>query len=150
MITLNSVQLAAAAPGVAEAGVFVAKFNQVILFPLIMLMTGVAMLYFVYGCVIYIANAENSEARATGRSHIIFSIVGLFVMLSAYGLLMIAANTFGINGVLDCANDPLNKPGCDNVMRVPGNGGYSGGNIQPGGNSGGSIQNSGLKGGAQQ
>ena len=99
--------LMAAAPGTVEAGAFVSKFNEVILFPLIMLMIGVAMLYFVYGCVIYIANAENSEFRATGRSHIIYSIVGMFVMLSAYGLLMIAANTFGLNKVLDCSNDPL-------------------------------------------
>ena len=131
MITLNSVQLAAAAPGVAEAGVFVAKFNQVILFPLIMLMIGVAMLYFVYGCVIYIANAENSEARATGRSHIIFSIVGLFVMLSAYGILMVAANTFGLNNVLDCSNDPTPAE-CSNVFRVPDPGVIPGENPNPG------------------
>jgi len=104
-------QLAASAPGVVQAGQFVSKFNQVILFPLIMLMTGIAMLYFIYGCLVYIANAENSEARETGRSHIIYSIVGMFIMLSAYALLMIAANTFGLSDNLDCANNP-NTPGC--------------------------------------
>ena len=111
----NLNELAAAAPGTVEAGAFVSKFNDVILFPLIMLMTGVAMLYFIYGCVIYIANAENSESRATGRSHIIYSIVGMFVMLSAYGLLMIVANTFGLKDNLDCANNPAGQ-GCDIIF----------------------------------
>ena len=108
-------QLAATTPGALEAGQFVVKFNEVILFPLIMLLTGIALLFFIYGCVIYIANAENSQARETGRSHIIYSIVGLFVMLSAYGLLMIAANTFGLEQNLDCANDPTD-PACDFIF----------------------------------
>ncbi len=108
----------AATMGAVEAGAFVQKFNDVILFPLILLMTGIALLYFIYGCVIYIMNAENSQARETGRSHIIYSIIGLFVMLAAYGILMIAANTFGFNDELDCANNPT-ASGCFPVNIVP-------------------------------
>ena len=67
MTTPNMTDLMAAAPGTVEAGAFVAKFNEVILFPLIMLMTGIAMLYFIYGCVIYIANAENSDSNRHDR-----------------------------------------------------------------------------------
>jgi uncharacterized membrane protein YgcG len=149
MTSPSITQLASVAPGVTEAAAFVAKFNEVILFPLIMLMTGIAMLYFIYGCVIYIMNAENSEARETGRNHIIYSVVGMFVMLSAYGLLMVAANTFGLNDVLDCSKTPTNSK-CNNVMRLPGSGSYSGGGIQSGGTSGGAVQSGGASGGGVQ
>lgn len=111
MITPNVTQIAATTPGALEAGKFVLKFNEVILFPLILLLTGIAMLYFIYGSVVYVVNAENSQARETGRTHIIYSIVGMFIMLSAYGIIMLAANTFGLSGNLDCANKP-DTPGC--------------------------------------
>jgi hypothetical protein len=111
MIALNSPHLLAATAGAVETGQFVAKVNQVILFPLITLLTGIAMLYFVYGAVVYIINAENSSARETGRRHIIYGIVGLLVMLVAYAILTIAANTIGSGAVLDCANKP-DTPGC--------------------------------------
>lgn len=124
----------AATAGAAQAAAFVEKFNDIILFPLITLLVGIALLYFIYGCVTYIMNAENSTARETGRSHIIYGILGMLIMLIAYAILTIAANTFGLNDVLDCSKDPL-KAGCDNVMRVPGSGEYSDG-IDDGGGSG--------------
>ena len=146
----STISQLAAAPGVTAAGAFVSKFNDIILFPLIMLLSGIAMLYFIYGCVIYIANAENSEARATGRSHIIYSVVGMLVMLIAYSLLTVAANTFGLNDMLDCANNPLDSK-CDNIMRVPGyNGTNSGGATQSGVGSGAGTQSGVNSGGAQQ
>jgi uncharacterized membrane protein YgcG len=147
MISIDTTELLAASPGADVAADFVSRFNDIILFPLIMLLSGIAMLYFIYGCVIYIANAENSKARETGRRHIIYSVVGMLIMLIAYSILMIAANTFGLNKVLDCSNNPL-IAGCDNVMRVPGGGGYSGGATDSGGFGGGGADSGGASGGA--
>lgn len=124
-------------PGTAEAFEFVARFNEVILYPVIMLLTGIAFLVFLYGCLVYITHAENSSAREQGRNHIIYSLIGMFVMLVAFGILQIAANTFGLEDMLDCANNP-NGAGCNNVMRVPGTGGTGGGGIG-GGTGGGGI-----------
>ena len=106
MIDSNSSPLLAATAGAVEAGKFVATVNKVILFPLIALLTGIAMLYFVYGAVVYVMNAENSSARETGRRHLMYGIVGLLVMLIAYSILAVAANTIGKGDVLDCANNP--------------------------------------------
>ena len=107
MIQLSAMQLTAAATaGAVETGEFVAKVNDVILFPLIALLTGIAMLYFVYGAVTYIMNAENSSGRETGRNHIIYGTIGLLVMLIAFSILTIAANTIGEGDLLDCANNP--------------------------------------------
>jgi hypothetical protein len=131
----DSLNIAASA-GSREAYLFVEKFNDIILYPLILLLTGIAFLVFLYGCLIYITHAENSSAREQGRSHIIYSILGMFVMMVAYTILQIAASTFGIEDVLDCSNNP-NTPGCNNVMRVPGRGGDNEGGIGGGDNEGG-------------
>lgn len=108
----------AQSPGSIEAYAFVETFNDVILYPVIILLTGIAFLVFLYGCLIYITHAENSSAREEGRSHIIYSLIGMFVMLVAYAILQIAANTFGLEDVLDCANNP-DTPGCAAELRIP-------------------------------
>lgn len=110
-----SVSNLAQAPGTQAAYAFVEKFNDVILYPVIILLTGIAFLVFLYGCLIYITHAENSSAREEGRSHIIYSLIGMFVMLVAYAILTIAANTFGLNQELDCSSDP-STPGCDFIF----------------------------------
>lgn len=100
-----------------EAARFVAKVNEVILFPLIALLVGVAFLVFLYGCAEYIFNAGNETARQKGKSHILWGIIGFVVMLSAYALLRIAAATFGLNQTLDCATNP-SAGNCTEVFRV--------------------------------
>jgi len=109
-----SIAYADSSPGTEAAVAFVAKFNEVILFPVITLLVAVALLVFVYGCFQYIANAANPTARAEGQKHIMWGIIGLFVMLSAYAILSIAANTFGFKDELDCADDPTASE-CDIV-----------------------------------
>lgn len=105
----------AASPGVEEAFNFVGDVNDIILYPLIMLLTAIAFLVFMYGCFEYIANANNPAARETGRSHIMWSLVGMFVMLMAYGILAVAANTFGLVDELDCADMP-SLAGCNGTV----------------------------------
>lgn len=84
-----------AAPADVARG-FLATLNDVIIYPLITLMMGVALLVFLYGCFEFIVNAGNSGARETGRKHIMWGIVGFVVMVSAYAILEIATGTFGI------------------------------------------------------
>ncbi len=102
---------AQSAPGVAEAASFVVKFNEIILFPVITLLTAIALLVFLYGCFIFVVNAENPSAREEGRRHILYGIIGMLVMLMAYAILAIAANTFGLESTLDCADNP-SASGC--------------------------------------
>ena len=89
----------------AKAAQFVAKLNEVILFPLIALLSGVAFLFFVIGCVQYIMGADNPTAREKGVKNITYGIIGLVVMMSAWGILSIAAATFGLTDQLACAGD---------------------------------------------
>ena len=105
------------AKAVAEAVSFVDKFNAIILFPLITLLSAIAFLIFLYGCAQYIINAGNETSRAEGVKHITYGIIGLVVMLSAWAILSLATGTFGLNDELDCAKDPT-ASGCDAKFQV--------------------------------
>ena len=72
------------------------KVNNVFLFPLIGLLTALALLLFLYGAFEYVKNAASETGRETGRRHILYGIIGLLVMLSAYAILNVAAGTFGL------------------------------------------------------
>jgi uncharacterized membrane protein YidH (DUF202 family) len=102
-----SVAHAQGTPGQQEAYEFVQRVNEVILYPLIALLMGLALLIFLYGCYEYISHSNESSARETGQMHILWGIVGMFIMLVAYGILGIAAGTFNLDDELNCANNPL-------------------------------------------
>jgi hypothetical protein len=83
---------------------FVQTFNSVILFPTIDLLSAVALLIFIFGAFQYAVNAADPAARQQGIKHITWGIVGLVVMLSAYTILLLFANTFGLGSTLGDAN----------------------------------------------
>lgn len=87
----------------AAAQGFLAKINDAILFPLITLMMVIALVVFLYGAFEYVKNAGSEEGRSKGKNHLIYGVIGMLVMLSALGILTIAANTFGLTGELDRA-----------------------------------------------
>ena len=85
----------AAAADVART--FVGQINDIILFPLIILMTAVAVMIFIWGGLQYVLKANDPAGRAQGAKHLLWGVVGLLVMVSAYAILTIAANTFDID-----------------------------------------------------
>jgi len=75
---------------------FIQKFSDAIAEPLILLMFAVATLYFVWGVVKFIANAEDSSARSEGMKSMTWGAIGMFIMFAAWGILNIITSTFGI------------------------------------------------------
>lgn len=102
----------AAAQATTVAAGLVATFNELILFPTIALMSAVALLVFLYGCFLYVAQAGDSGAREQGVRHITWGIIGMVVMISAYAILSLVVATFGLDDELDCARDP-SASGCE-------------------------------------
>ena len=84
---------------------FVQTFNDVILFPTIGLLSALALLIFIFGAFQYVVRANDPAARQQGIKHITWGIVGLVVMLSAYTILLLFANTFGLGDELEGANE---------------------------------------------
>lgn len=52
--------------------------------------------YFVWGVISYVI-AGDEEAKAKGRSKIIYGIIGLAVIVAVWGLVRILTNTFDVN-----------------------------------------------------
>ncbi len=87
---------AAEAAHIAASKSVLARFESAILFPLMTLMMAVAFLVFVWGGYQYLLGAADNGSRETGRTHMLYGIIGLLVMVSALALLKIAAGTFGV------------------------------------------------------
>jgi hypothetical protein len=89
--------IALASGHVEAAQGVLSKIEGAILFPLMSLMVAVAFFMFLWGAYEYVLNAEDESGRETGRRHMLYGIIGLLVIISAYGILKIAAGTFGIS-----------------------------------------------------
>jgi hypothetical protein len=74
---------------------YLSKFVNNIVNPIIYFLFAVALMYFLYGVIIFIVNADDEEARNTGKKHILWGIVGLFIMVSVYGIIGIVLGTVG-------------------------------------------------------
>jgi uncharacterized membrane protein YgcG len=109
--------------------------NDAILFPLIALMSAIAFLVFLWGAFQYVKNADSDAARAQGQQHMLWGVIGLLVMVSAYAILNIATGTFGL-GIdvpeADCSSVGSAGPGGTTGGQTGGSGGG-----QTGGSGGG-------------
>lgn len=57
----------------------------------------IAIVFFIWGVIQYVINPNSSEEREKGQQYMIWGIVGLFVILSIWGLVAILTGTFGIS-----------------------------------------------------
>jgi hypothetical protein len=74
---------------------FIHGVNQYILNPVIVLMFAAAVLVFAYGIFEYFIHADSGDARATGRNHMIAGVIGMFIMVSVFGIVRLVLNTIG-------------------------------------------------------
>ena len=70
-----------------EAAKLISNIKVYILNPIIGFMFAVAVVMFIYGIVEYIWSADNEDKVAVGKTHMIWGIVGIFVMVGVYGIL---------------------------------------------------------------
>jgi len=62
--------------------------------PIITILFLLAFLYFLWGLIQFISSAGTSGAKLEeGKSHMIWGVVGMAIMLSAYGLMNLITNT---------------------------------------------------------
>ena len=72
-----------------EAAKLIFNIKAYILNPIIGFMFAVAVVMFIYGIVEYIWSADNEDKVAVGKTHMIYGIIGIFVMIGVYGILNI-------------------------------------------------------------
>ena len=74
----------------------ISKINQLIINPIIILAFAVALLVFFWGLVQFIMSETADAKRKDGSKKIIYGLLGMFVMISAYGIIRLILDTFGI------------------------------------------------------
>ncbi|MDO8590303.1 MAG: hypothetical protein Q7R69_03490 [bacterium] len=79
-----------------DISVFLGKINQFILNPLILLAFAIAFLVFFWGVFQFIASQTTDTNRDEGKRKIFWGLFGMFIMISAYGLIHLILGTFGI------------------------------------------------------
>lgn len=81
----------------AEASVvtLMKSVNNVIINPLIFLIFALALVYFLYGLLKYLLSPDNEEIRKSSKSHMLWGIIGMFIMVSVFGIMTLLLNTVG-------------------------------------------------------
>ncbi len=69
-------------------------------------LAGLAVLVFVWGLIVFIANADNEQQRQTGRQRMVWGLVGLFIVFSVWGLVQLMQAVFAVS-----TPPTVNKPG---------------------------------------
>ncbi len=78
---------------------FLGKVSTEIINPLIILLFGLAIAFFLYGVLEFILNQENEEAKTNGKSHMIWGIVGLTIMMGVWVIMGMIIKTFNLKGI---------------------------------------------------
>jgi hypothetical protein len=86
---------------VAEASVetLMKSINKVVINPIIIFLFAVALVYFVYGLLQYLTSPDNEEIRKKSKSHMIWGVVGLFIMVAVFGIMRLILSTVGENRI---------------------------------------------------
>ncbi len=74
----------------------VTRIIDVIVVPLIEGLFILTTLIFIWGLFQLITHGGDSTARKIGQDHILWGVVGMFIMISAYGIIRLIGNTVGV------------------------------------------------------
>ena len=77
---------------------FLNGINRLILNPLILLAFAVALIVFFWGIFQFIASQTADTQRDECKRKIFWGLFGMFIMISAFGLIRLILSTFGISG----------------------------------------------------
>jgi hypothetical protein len=69
---------------------------QNIIQPGLLFLFFLAFVYFVWGVFNLIRKADDEGERKTGAYHILYSAIGMFIMVGAYGIIRLISNTIGV------------------------------------------------------
>lgn len=80
----------------AKAYQLLNKIVDVIVNPVIYLMFAVALLIFIWGVAEFIRGSNDSSSQSKGKNHILWGLIGMAIMVSAFAIIRVALGTFNI------------------------------------------------------
>ena len=80
-----------------QAHALVTKLTDVIINPLIALIFAAGLLVFIFGVVEFMWEIQGEvSSKEKGKQHMLWGIIGMFIMVASYTILQIVANTLGV------------------------------------------------------
>lgn len=76
---------------------FLDKVVVQIINPIILLLSAVAFVVFVWGLFQFIRKAGDETARTEGKQAILWGLIGLVIIFGAYGIINVALGTFNLD-----------------------------------------------------
>ena len=73
---------------------FISAVSDQILNPLILILFGIALLVFIWGLMRFIAQGGDEDVRTTAKRHILYGLLGMFIMFSAFALVRLLTGVF--------------------------------------------------------
>jgi uncharacterized membrane protein YidH (DUF202 family) len=87
---------------------FITNVDSMIINPLIDFLFALAILFFLYGVFEFLANQTNEEKKTSGKSHMLWGIIGITIMLGVWTILGMLTNTLGVSGQINPQTDSVN------------------------------------------
>ena len=92
----------------ADFDSFLGNVNKLIINPIIGFLFALAVVYFLWGVFQFLHVAENEESKTTGKSHMMWGVVGITIMLGVWTILGILTKTLNIDGQINPENNTVN------------------------------------------
>jgi len=81
-----------------ELDILLAKIYTEIANPIIKLLFAAAFVMFFWGILKFFKEHDNEELRNEGKRHMLWGIVGMFIIVAVFGIMRLIANTVGADG----------------------------------------------------
>jgi large-conductance mechanosensitive channel len=93
MLSILNIHFAEAAVDMTAFGNVVNPIINNIVYPVIQLLFGLTVLIFVYGALQLVFYGSEPSAREKGKLTILWGSIGMFIMVSAWGIIYFISNT---------------------------------------------------------
>ena len=94
---MSFIQIAHAADTKAALSAITAPIITHIVNPILALLFACAGLVLIWGVAGMIIHGDDAEKRKQAQWHILYGVIGLFIMITAYGIIRLIAGTIGVD-----------------------------------------------------
>ncbi|MFA6338726.1 MAG: hypothetical protein WCW87_01565 [Candidatus Paceibacterota bacterium] len=72
------------------------KISNLIINPIIYLLFSVAIVVFLWGVLQYFLQSDSEDAKTQASQHMLYGIIGIFIMISVFGITRLIMNTLSV------------------------------------------------------
>jgi uncharacterized membrane protein YidH (DUF202 family) len=73
------------------------KIVEIIINPILVLLFAAGLVMFMWGLLQFMRNVENAAEHSEGKQHMLWGVIGMFVMFSVYAILRVGLATFDVD-----------------------------------------------------